>query len=175
MIPEFFKGALGSHVNYLTYIALENCFDYLKLVKQHQEEGSKQTPHKYKRLRYFLNAIDSLNNIPEYFYYEHKASQGWTDTPKGNIIGEIRESNDIIREVARIANASKHCVSKQPNHPNAADLQYPELKILMSSENVELNFDFESIEDEKIILKAFKFWQEYLENPNKELLLQKST
>lgn len=65
-----FKGPLGSHTNFISYIALDNCSDYTRLCGLNRENGKDKTPDRFKEMRYFLNTIESFNNILDYFYYE---------------------------------------------------------------------------------------------------------
>ena len=65
-----FKGPLGSHRNYLVHIAFENFVDYERLQKSHTEKKQHSTSHKYKEFRFFLNAVESFNNVLDYFYFE---------------------------------------------------------------------------------------------------------
>lgn len=170
---EIFKGALGSHLNYLTHIALDNCKDYLWLVKAHKEDGRNQTRDKFKRLRFFLNAIESLNNVPEYFFHEHKDNEGWSSDLERTILGDIRSSNKILRDIEQIANATKHYVRRNSKHIQAQDLQAAEIKVSIDPNNLDVQFNFDSIEDERIITEAFKFWVDYLNNPDKGILIKK--
>jgi hypothetical protein len=84
-IPEFFRGPLGSHRNYITHIALENCDEDFRCKAGHEENGEVQNPGKYAELRLFLNAIESLNNIPITFF---------TSTPSA-LRGRRWESSDV--------------------------------------------------------------------------------
>ena len=64
-------GPLDSHRNYIAHVALANAQDYFELKKAHGEQQRNATSDEYnKELRYFLNAIESVNNIPEYLYFD---------------------------------------------------------------------------------------------------------
>lgn len=66
-------GPLGCSQNYICHIALSNCTDYFDLKMKHEEENRSSTSDKYKEFRYYLNAIESLNNIIDYFYFENES------------------------------------------------------------------------------------------------------
>ncbi|WP_230607399.1 hypothetical protein, partial [Vibrio cholerae] len=61
------SGPLSNHMSYLQHIALDNFSDYNFFIEELNEKESITIKDKYKRLRLFLNTIESLNNIPEYF------------------------------------------------------------------------------------------------------------
>jgi hypothetical protein len=177
---EFFKGPLGSHRNYLTHIALPNCIDYLGLVKGHEETGNASTPAKYTELRFFLNAVDSLNNILEYYFYENEASIA---EPSVQAFKQsIHSSHPELRDLADIANAYKHCVrqrgsQKQTNVPWAKDLQMPEVRVYIDlSERPKVNVDAGYIFQAptanhlEMFHKALKFWFSYHNDPRAKLV-----
>lgn len=166
---EIFKGPLGSHINYLTHIALPNCLDYLNLINPQKEQN--KNPEKYKRLRYFLNAIESTNNIPEYFFHEYKKSQGWADTQLQDILGKIRSKHLILRDIEQISNAYKHCVRRKENEIHAKDMQSSFIQFEVSPEGIKVEYLFESIEDEKIMGEAFRFWTKYHQKQDISILL----
>lgn len=66
------SGPLAGHINYIRYVALPNCIDYFNFIKVVRELDDKTTPTKFNRLRLFLNAFESLNNIPDYFFHDKK-------------------------------------------------------------------------------------------------------
>jgi len=168
---EIFKGPLGSHLNYLSFIVLENCNDYFLLLKQQQEKKQNKTPDNFKRLRYFLNAIESLNNIPEYIFHEFKDEKKWNDKQLSNIVGKIRNNFLILKDITQIANAYKHCIRKNKSNLSAPDLQASIFKIKLESKKIDIEFNFNSIESEDILGEAFRFWIKYKNNPNVDYLL----
>lgn len=168
---DIFKGLLGSHTNYLARVALDNCVDYFHLVKELQEEDRDSIPDRYKRLRYFLNAIESLNNIPEYFFHEHKGEQGWEDDQLRNVLGKIRLKHPILKDIEQITNAYKHCLRKDGDNLHAKDLQSPLLEFSFGPNGAKASYSFESIEDENFMGEAFSFWHAYHQNPDKNFLL----
>jgi len=172
---EIFKGPLGSFFNYLQYIALDNCLDYIRLAKGNKEEGRNKTPDKYKQLRYFLNAIESLNNLPEYFFHQYKKEENWSEKDLNTILGGIRQKHKVLRDIEQIANAYKHCIRRNQTHLHATDLQSPNLTATIGQDGVDVNYDFKSIEDEELMGEAFKFWIDYLNNPDKAVLIPLSS
>nr|VFK51201.1 MAG: hypothetical protein BECKTUN1418E_GA0071001_100535 [Candidatus Kentron sp. TUN]VFK57468.1 MAG: hypothetical protein BECKTUN1418F_GA0071002_11171 [Candidatus Kentron sp. TUN] len=172
---EPFKGPLGSHSNYIHHIALQNCIDYFRLAEGDKEKGLDDISDKYKRLRYFLNAIESINNIPSYFFHEYKKGYSWQD--ENTILKRMREKHTILGDVNEITNAYKHCITKKSDKCDAKDLQEPKIKIhvSMSSGKTDVEYDFDSIEStkekEKILSKAFGFWIDYINNQDKEFLV----
>src|SRR6267142_717420 len=105
---EFFRGPLGSHRNYLTYIALPNSVDYMGLVKGHEETGNVSTSAKYTELRYFLNAVESLNNILEYYFYENEPTI--SEPTVQDFKQSVYSTHPELRDLSNLANAYKHCV-----------------------------------------------------------------
>lgn len=165
---EFCKGPLGSHRNYLTHIVLPKCIDYLGLVKGREETGNASTSAKYTELRFFLNAVDSLNNILEYYFYENEA---FIAEPSVQAFKESTDnSHPELRDLADIANAYKHCVrqrgsQKRTNVPWAEDLQMPEVRVYIDflqrpkvSVDVDYMFQAPTAHPLEMFHKALKFW-----------------
>lgn len=163
------SGPLGSHKGYIAYIALPNCSDYFDLCDLQREKEIYQTTHgKYERLRIFLNAAESLNNIPEYIFHEYKPVYGWsTEYEVRNLLA--RESK-IHETINTLANGYKHCVRNPPKNPgqikeiDASDFQ--EIKIITTLQlsapiSLDVSISFESIEDEGMLAEAFRFWVDY--------------
>ncbi len=105
---NFFTGPLGGHRNYLTHIALSNCVDYMALKKGHQERGDCSNPAKKKEFRYFLNAIESLNNILDYYFYENENAVLEPSLQKFK--EALHSAHPELKELSELANAYKHCV-----------------------------------------------------------------
>lgn len=165
----YFEGPLGNHINYIENIALPNCKDYFDLVKRHKESCEKSSSWDIKRLRYFLNAIESLNNIPEYFIHDKKEQRGWDSGQLADVLGGIRTNHKLLRDIELIANAYKHCVRYNPKDLHAGDLQSPFLSVVVSSpddKGVDVYFKFSSIECERFMEEAFGFWVKYSWNPH---------
>ena len=167
---EIFKGPLGSHLNYISMIALANCCDYFDLVKEHKEKSLNKTPDQVKRLRYFLNAITSLNNIPEYIYHEYKEEKALGK--ENDFLNKFREAYPIMNDIAVVANAYKHCQRRKENDVHAKDLQNPSLIIQMAEGSSKSTFNIDSIEDEELLGEAFRFWAKYKDNQNIDLLVR---
>jgi hypothetical protein len=167
---ESFVGPLGTHRNYLTHIALPNCFAYLQLVQGNQEEGNVSISAKYAELRHFLNAIESLNNVLEYYFYENETqlSQPLQDFKKSMFI-----THPELGALADLANAYKHCVRerkgiKRTDVPSAKDMQLPKLRIAIDLSqrpkvkvDVDYHFEAPTPEHREVFDKALKFWFEY--------------
>jgi hypothetical protein len=168
-----FYGPLGGHRNYLTHIALPNSFDYLSLAKQHQEERDSSIHAKYKELRYFLNAIESLNNTLEYAYYEMNQSGSSSGFDKFQKIAHKKHPE--LEGLADLANAYKHCVrrgKRSNNAPFARDLQKPELHIAINISqdkkvmvDADYGFDGPLSEHLEIFHNALRFWLNYHNSP----------
>jgi hypothetical protein len=173
---ETFKGPLGSHRNYIVHVALANGVDYISLKKRHQEDGRSATPDRYKELRYFLNAVESFNNIADYLYFEHE------DRIAHGSVGKFRTALHAkypeLGDLAELANAYKHCVrGKEDKKTNktkknnrllwARDLQRPALNIRITpgetkpSVEVDYEFPWPIEEHEAKLNKAFEFWLGY--------------
>ena len=171
-------GPLGSSQNYISYIALSNCSDYFELKMKHEEESKSSTSAKYKELRYYLNAVESLNNIIDYFYFENESL-----ISHGNINAfrtAVHKKYPVLETVSNIANAYKHCVreqrgNKNTNLPWAKDLQNPNIAIdiNISKMNVDVNFNFVwPIHELEIAIEAaWKFWVDYHNVPTPQELI----
>ncbi len=171
-----FKGPLGSHRNYLSHVALENFKDYETLKRNHESQGRVGTADKYKEFRFFLNAIESFNNILDYAYFEHedriKQQHGNVTTFRKAVNTKYPE----LEKLSHLANAYKHCVrtkkdgKKNTARPWARDLQTPQLVIDMTRSKpkpvveIQYNFPWPLAEHEEILNKAFRFWFEYHNN-----------
>lgn len=174
-----FAGPLGSTQNYIVHIALSNCADYFDLKEKHKEENRYSTPEKYKEIRFYLNAIESINNILDYFYYENEESLKHCKSVT-NFKKKVHEKYPELESVANFANAYKHCVregqkGKNENLPWAKDLQKPEIAIDIdltnSSVGVKYNFNWPIKEQEEAIELAWKFWVGYHNNPMPQELI----
>lgn len=177
---ETFKGPLGSHKNYITYIALENQLDYMNTRKKHEEEGRSANPDKDKEFRLFLNAVESFNNVIDYLYFEHE------NIIKQKSVDEFRKAihkkYPELDALSELANAYKHCVRAKSGKKNdrllsARDLQEPNLNIhIKLCENQPLvNAEYEFLwpleKHESKLYKVFNFWLEYNRNPNTQQLI----
>jgi len=171
---EAFYGPLGSHRNYISHIALPNCTDYFHLQERNIEQGNTRTSYKYEEMRYFLNAIESLNNILDYYFYEHEENLHPSNLKqyKENIMNK----HPLLRKVADLANAYKHCVresygKRKTDLPWAKDLQNPALTIsidltnpdqINSKEDIKVNiqysFEWPIDSQEQILVESFRFW-----------------
>lgn len=174
---EFFKGPLGSHRNYLTYIALDNCTDYFNLRKGYGERNDTSTSAKYKEFRYFLNAVESLNSVLEYFFYENEGEIRHARLERFK--EAVHNKHSELRDISHLANAYKHCVrqrprggEKQANLPWAKDLQHTRVFVNVNVSHapgiaVTARYDFEgpTHEHEEILNRAFEVWLSYLNDP----------
>jgi hypothetical protein len=162
-------GPLGSHNGYITHIALPNCSDYFELCEAQRENGTyEKTRSKYKRLRYFLNAAESLNNIPEYIFHEYKIKYNWKI--ETDVRALLSKRSKIHETINTLANGYKHCIrnasrdSSKAKEIDAADFQ--EITITAKAnfkdpQSLNIKISFDSIEDEEILGEAFRFWIDY--------------
>ncbi|BER96693.1 TPA: hypothetical protein RUZ85_003382 [Vibrio cholerae] len=167
------SGPLSNHMSYLQHIALDNFSDYNFFIEELNEKESITIKDKYKRLRLFLNTIESLNNIPEYFFHDVKKLQGWKDNDQRNVIGKIRDKNPILKDIEQIANAYKHRYRYKNGDLQSDDMQTSliSLSINLNEEKVIVNVDFDSIADEEIMNDAWKFWLDYYKKADISILL----
>lgn len=171
-------GPLGSSRNYISYIALSNCSDYFELKIKHEEENRSSTSDKYKEVRYYLNAVESLNNIIDYFYFENESL-----ISHGNIKAfrtAVHNKYPALEKIANIANAYKHCVREQRGNKNAdlpwaKDLQNPEIVIDINVPNMNVDVSFNFVwpiqEQEDAIESAWQFWVGYHNAPTPQELI----
>lgn len=171
---ETFKGPLGSHKNFIHHIALENFHEYEMLCGLNEENGNNKTPDKYKEFRYFLNVIESMNNILDYLYFEHEAEIQQSSLK--DYKNAVWAKYPGLEELAKLANAYKHCIregrsGKNMNLPWAKDLQKPQLNVdvkISSSLGVKtsVNYDFPwpIAKHEQVLENAVKFWLGYIQH-----------
>ncbi|HCE4544997.1 TPA: hypothetical protein NGR73_001319 [Vibrio parahaemolyticus] len=162
---------LSDHRCYLTHIALPNFSDYNMLVDRQRNQERNKIPDQYDRLRLFLNTIESLNNVPEYFFHDVKEAQGWRDCDLGNILGQIRKKHPILRDIEQISNAYKHSVRRDSGLLQAADMTSSFVEITMEEGRIQINFGFDSIADETLMDEAWKFWLDYRQSTDESILL----
>jgi hypothetical protein len=176
---ETFKGPLGSHKNFIHHIVLENYHEYKMLCGLNEEKGKNKTPDKYKECRYFLNVIESMNNILDYLYFEHEdeIQQSSLKNYKNSVWAKYPE----LEELANLANAYKHCIregrgGKNMSLPWAKDLQKPQLNVdvKISSSlgvNTSVNYEFPwpIAEHEQVLGKAVQFWLGYIQHDGCDL------
>ena len=171
--PWPLRGPLGSSSGYLNHIATKNCCAYLSAKKKHAEEANYTESAKYEELRLFLNAIESLNNVLDYFYFEHKDQLISRHSTVQSLRSAVHKQFAALQKLADLANAYKHCVrtsgkKKQTVLPNAKDLQRTLLKVVIncsdqSSPKVEVDYSFiwPIPENEKVLEDAMDFWGSY--------------
>jgi hypothetical protein len=176
---DFFKGPLGSHRNYLTHIALPNSVDYMALAKGHEETQNASTSAKYKELRYFLNAVESLNNILEYYFYENETTI--SEPTVQDFKQSVYSAHPELQDLAKLANAYKHCVRerngrKRTNVPWAKNLQIPDVRVyidLSQRPKVKVDADYmfqgPTSQHLEVFHKAVKFWFSYHNDPRATL------
>jgi hypothetical protein len=171
---DIFKGPLGSHKNYIHYIALENYHEYKMLCGLNEENGKNKTSDKYKECRYFLNVIESMNNILDYLYFEHEDEIQQTNLR--NFKKAIWNKYPELEELANLANAYKHCIRevrdvKKVKLPWAKDLQNPQVNVdvrISSSQDINTPVDYEFpwpiAQHEQVLEKTVKFWLRYIQH-----------
>ena len=174
-----FYGPLGGHRNYLTHIALPNCFDYLSLAKQHEEERGGSIQAKYKQLRYFLNAVASLNNTLE--DADCELNQGGSASGFEKFQKIVFEKHPELLALTDLANAYKHCIrrgKRSVNAPFAKGLQRPESQIAVNISHdrkvqvsADYGFDGPLPEHLKTFHNALQFWFKYHNNSGSTELL----
>jgi len=160
---EIFLGPLGSHKNYISHIAFPNVQEYLSFKQQNQEQGQTSTPAKYAELRIFLNALNALNNIPDYLFSEHQ------DKIKADIKSLRRvlmKKFPELERLADLANAAKHCgrYNDGKGWTRAQDLQRAAINVRIGStigQSVEYEFLGPLPEHDAILRDAFTFWLSY--------------
>ncbi|CAG9000644.1 MAG: hypothetical protein CENE_02644 [Candidatus Celerinatantimonas neptuna] len=162
---------LSNHRSYLEHIALENFKEYNQLVQKQTEEDKSNISDQYHRFRLFLSTVESLNNIPEYFFHDMKESQGWNDRDLTRILGEIRQKHKVLRDIEQIANAYKHSVRHNVCNLQAKDMQSLGVYVKLDNEKVKVDFGFDCIADETLMNEAWTFWFGYFHNQDVSILI----
>src|SRR5713226_8415132 len=127
-IPPSLRGPLGSHSGYLKHIALKNVMAHMWTKRKHAEENDSTNSAKYEELRLFLNAIESLNNVLDYFYFENEDQLSARHSTVQSFRSEVHKQHIALHRLSALANAYKHCVrtsgkKKNTELPHAKDLQ----------------------------------------------------
>jgi hypothetical protein len=173
-------GPLGSHLNYLSHIVIPNVMDYEQIKRGNAEKGQRATPNKYNEFRHFLNAIESLNNILDYYYFENEVELLDRFENVGKFRKNVHEKHAQLNALANMANAYKHCVrtnkgEKNNSMPWAKDLQNPSLHVSINittgKVEAEYNFEWPIHSNEEVMCNAFRFWHSYQENPSLAVLV----
>ncbi len=158
---------LGSHRNYITHIALPNCLEYFSCKKHNEEEGRSGIPIKYAELRLFLNAVESLNNIPDYLYSEHtNRLKKYKDEVKFR--AALSGKFPVLDKLSNLANAYKHCVRRKDDKSpkRASDMHHGHITVNISLSNLSLSragYEFSGPLPEHIAIlqAASDFWLGY--------------
>jgi hypothetical protein len=168
-------GPLNNHKRYIELIALQNATEYYDLVKADQERPSLALADRYKELRYLLNAIESINNIPEYLYFDTHPAHA-NPTPDEFRARLLRE-NECLSRIADVANAYKHCVRgktrdgafrKSEEKQHAAELARHGVRIEIKevAGTVQVTTQEETFEVDRDAVEAleaaFRFWVAYV-------------
>ena len=164
------KDQQSSHLDYLRLVALPNCAAYYSLLDEQLEQGQIGNPASCERLRRFLNAVDSLDNVLDSFFHDYKSERGWAVQQLGEMKGVVRANHVVLSKVHELAVAltqrptrSKRKVcSSVPNAPTP----------LLSLQPTMQWFEYLSAEDAKILESAHQFWLAYLDAPDLEFLLR---
>ncbi|HGS4480886.1 TPA: hypothetical protein ACMDNO_003490, partial [Vibrio cholerae] len=168
---KMISSPLSDHISYIKYIALENFSEYNHLVQGQIEEGKNNISDQYHRFRLFLSTIESLNNIPEYFFHDIKGSQGWTDSDLQRVLGEIRKKHRVLGDIEQIANAYKHSVRRKADNLQACEMQSLGVYLRLDNGKIKIDFGFDCIADEKLMDEAWDFWFNYFNSQDPSLLL----
>jgi hypothetical protein len=149
----------------------------LHLVQRATESEPSSTPDKYKAVRYFLNAVESMNNVPEYLYWE-RSPDGTSDALK-DFLRMVRSTEPCLGRIAEIANAYKHCVRTNGRRSGSAltarDLATGVVSGSVSvkegqlSVQIEHRFDGIKPEHHTALEEGWRFWIDYL-NRQSEIL-----
>jgi hypothetical protein len=162
---------LSNHISYLEYIALENFSEYNQLEQGQIEEGKNNLSDQYHLFRVFLSTIESLNNIPEYFFHDVKESQGWTDRDLSQVLGDIRKKHKILGDIEQIANAYKHSVRRNTKHLQGDEIQSLSIDVRLDNGKIKVDFGFNCIAGNELMDEAFNFWFGYFQSQDPSLLL----
>lgn len=138
---------LHSSERYITFIALENCIEYFLMVGC---IGNNTKPkitrgQELKIFRAYLNAIESLNNIIEYVYFDKFCKNISFFDFQTRMLKEY----NILQNVHDIANAYKHCI--RGTWQNKIFYKNTKSK---SAKDITV--------DHKIIMEAYQFWHQYI-------------
>lgn len=176
MSYDSFGGVLGGHCNFLKHMCFKNFCDYLDLLEPIDEENPcRKVPDKYKEFRYFLNAVESFNNVMDYFYCEYKDQLAFKDiTP---FRSRVHKEFPALGKIDDLANAYKHCVRRGAGKMRASELQVNQLEISIDLSGeasiTDISFSFSGVlpEHHQILLDAWTFWIEYHQKPSPNIFI----
>lgn len=160
-LHDTLSGPLSNHKRYISGIVLPNIEDYYNLIKKLNENGKISNPDKTKSFRYFLNALESVNNIPDYLFFDICEGREWDESNKHNLDnfrGKLRTEINLFKKVSEIINAYKHCKTSNKNHKNAKELTSFELGF----KNGELAYSLNTVECTELMSECFSTLVEYL-------------
>ena len=132
---------------YITFVAMQNCIDYFMLVGLIGKAAKPviKSGQELKVFIAFLNAIESLNNIVDYLYFDKFFGKTDLMQFKAKLCNEYI----ALKKINSIANAYKHC--KRGRWENGK-----------FKENFLEIFAKDIVYDHHILAEAFKFWRAYL-------------
>jgi hypothetical protein len=167
-IPAYFRGPLGGHRQYLVHIALENYADYLRYPKRIDENQGRAPVGvaQYTEFRLFLTAVESMNNILDYLYYEH-VNQPAPGNPLHKFRKRVYRKYPHLGTLNEMANAYKHCVQHKAHERPAHDLQRTHVSVSIDLSRperlpqAEYHFSGPLPDDHATADAVFKFWLNY--------------
>ncbi len=179
MSYDSFGGVLCGHHNYLVHMCFPNFIDYDRLLTESSESKRKSSKDSYKELRYFLNAIESFNNVLDYLFWEYRERIEFKSDSKFK--ERVHAEFPILGQLADLANAYKHCVRKGVNEGKISAEQLQENRISASiyysgeefgfSIDVKVGYEFSGVmaEHNEILGNVWAFWIEYHQNVRPEI------
>lgn len=164
-------GSFGSADNYLVHVALQNAVDYFDLVQGNRESGRSDIGSKYDEMRRLLNAIESINNVPDWIFFDDPARDGLPSQQLENelkrFVGRVRDLDPCLKRIAEVANAYKHRkrmreIKKAERGPKTIVLDGVEVPRPTAREF------FYREEDAETLGAAFRFWITYHNRPDRK-------
>lgn len=168
---KFFKGPKRTCKNYISYVVIPDCSDYFDLLREALEREQEDMLDEYKAFRYFLNALRSLDKIPDYFFYEHEEylyAKSADDFRKEvfEIIPEIKEIDWLLKLYEGLTLRDLEQVER--GRTEGIELLETFLDKDELLKGPRLNAELFLQKQDEILSKAFKLWILYVngrENP----------
>ena len=166
------EGPLGSHLTYLQLVALPNCVDYHSVMEKQKRQRLRGIPASCERLRRFLNAVDSLDNVLDSFFHEHKSQQGWADQQLSSVRKNLRGNHPVLANIHELSIAFRQSPTRSKRNATSSGCSGGVPTLQLSVALTTEWFDYVSAEDEAILDSAYHFWAAYEKDPRIEFLLQ---
>ncbi|WP_161656095.1 hypothetical protein [Alkalidesulfovibrio alkalitolerans] len=153
---HYFFFPFKNSASYIQMIVLDNCLEYFEEYERLCERGGSTQNLGRRLLRKLFNAVESLNNIPDYMLFDKNIPEHKMCEIKKKIISECPEMNIIFD----LANAYKHCVrGKKKGGQLVIDKNKKSIREMFpKNESSEEIYSFDATEYHNALKSCWSFW-----------------